>query len=170
MRRRPLQPEEVPDLEAMGADLRRHRLDSGVTQQSLADRVGMNRVSISNIERGQVRTRRSTLTDLANALRASDGTVDHWCELAGPALAAESEYADRIARRRARRQRRRSSVPTQIDASEMILHRALLLKRVDMSTEEGLRMAERILDLWANVPHADAVVAVDRTGGSRNLS
>jgi hypothetical protein len=64
--------------------------------------------TIQRIEAGARRTRRSTLDRIAEAL-GDPQLAGVLAELAGPALAPESPYAERIARRRVRRHRRRAA-------------------------------------------------------------
>lgn len=105
--RRPLTDFERPFLQRMGRRLRKVREDAGYARRELSDPTALNPQTIYRIELGLRRTRRSTLRVLAEVL------VDHpealtaeLVDLAGPALAAESPYAERIARRRSRRLRR----------------------------------------------------------------
>jgi transcriptional regulator with XRE-family HTH domain len=107
-------PEEVPYLAQLGDHLRRLRLDAGLAQWAMADLAVLAPRHIRRLERGECRTRRSTLERIANALAdvnpdlgPADQLIDRLVELAGPALAPESPYADRIARRRARRVRKK---------------------------------------------------------------
>jgi transcriptional regulator with XRE-family HTH domain len=111
---RPIEPGEVPYLTQLGDHLRRLRLDAGLTQWAMADLAALAPRHIRRLERGDSRTRRSTLERIADALADVDPDLgpaeqllDRLVELAGPALAAESPYADRIARRRARRLRKK---------------------------------------------------------------
>jgi transcriptional regulator with XRE-family HTH domain len=111
---RPVEPEEVPYLEELGIQLRRLRLEAGLAQWALADLAVLGARQVRRIERGESRTRRSTLERIANALTdvdselgPADQLLDQLVESAGPALAQESPHADRIARRRARRVRKK---------------------------------------------------------------
>ena len=127
---RPITDAERPHLAALGAELRslRHaarptdeeralrrargkieRLPDLVRQSELAARAELGCTHISDLERGRYRTRRSTLRRIVAALVDEDlveEIVDGLVEIAGPALAPESMYADRVARRRAVRTRR----------------------------------------------------------------
>jgi hypothetical protein len=74
---------------------------------------GVKACTIYSIEGGRHRTRASTIRRLVHVLVDADpaiGDVDQLTAelvaLAGPALAAESQYAERIERRRDRRVRR----------------------------------------------------------------
>ena len=103
--RRPLRPEELPHLRALGAELRRSRVLAGVSTPLSA--VGYITVrQVERIEQGARRTRRSTLDWLVAVLLlpcpdlgGRDELVDRLVALAGPALAAESPYADKSAER-----------------------------------------------------------------------
>ncbi|HET6873452.1 MAG TPA: helix-turn-helix domain-containing protein [Acidimicrobiales bacterium] len=110
--RRPISPAEYAYLVTSGAELRRLREAAGMSRRSLANAGQLGERSLQRIEAGQRRTRRSTLARLVAAIvTASPGLgdpenlLDHLCAAAGPALAPESAYADRVDRRRARRYR-----------------------------------------------------------------
>lgn len=107
--RRPIDADEVPHLEALGHRLRSLRLAAGLTQEQLAAAAEMTRSGLGKLERGERRTRRSTIDRLAAVLNPEDtaSTTTELVELAGHALAPESEYAERVARRRHRRARER---------------------------------------------------------------
>lgn len=113
--RRPLNEAERDRLGTLGYRLQQARLTAGLSQLELAGGAQLHVDTVSRIERGVRRTRRSTLHRIAAALVASgldvdvEGLVDELVVLAGPALAPESRFAERIARRRARRWRRRRS-------------------------------------------------------------
>jgi transcriptional regulator with XRE-family HTH domain len=104
----PLTADEREHLERLGVELRALRRDRGLTQVELARRSMMHPTSISRHERGQRRVRRTTLQRIAGALVDADlveELVDGWVGLAGPGLAPESDYAERVTRRRERRHR-----------------------------------------------------------------
>lgn len=112
--RRPILAGEIPSLEALGRRLRELRRRTGLSQAALARAAQLNGATISRVEAGTRRTRRSTLERIASALVAelpdlgdADRLTDDLAALAGPALAPESAYADRVARRRKRRHRKR---------------------------------------------------------------
>jgi transcriptional regulator with XRE-family HTH domain len=114
MTRRPIENHEKPHLAELGTALRTLRQHAGLSRAVLADRTGMHPRSISRIEAGERRTRRSTLTRLLTALVNEDETLgdidyllDGLVRRAGPALAAESPYLDRIEARRERRDKRK---------------------------------------------------------------
>ncbi|GAC1575743.1 MAG: hypothetical protein NVS3B18_09480 [Candidatus Dormibacteria bacterium] len=108
--RRPLRTHEQPHLIALGRLLGTVRRASGLTQPQLALYAGLSRVQVARIETASTRTRRSTLVRMASALvvhnpglGSVDRLVDDLVATAGPALAEESQYAERVARRRALR-------------------------------------------------------------------
>jgi transcriptional regulator with XRE-family HTH domain len=94
----------------LGDNLSVLRVDAGLSQREFALGAGMSPKSIYRIEAGVRRTRESTLHRIAEVLVETEpnyGPVDrltaYLVELAGPALAPESQYRDRVERRRARR-------------------------------------------------------------------
>jgi transcriptional regulator with XRE-family HTH domain len=114
MTRRPIEDHEKPYLTELGTALGTLRQHAGLSRAVLADRTGMNPRTISRIESGERRTRRSTLARLLAALVDEDNTLgemdyllDGLVRRAGPALAAESPYRDRIEARRERRDKRK---------------------------------------------------------------
>lgn len=101
-------------LRALGSALRSLRRHAGLSQAAVAEHSGVHPRTIGRIEAGQRRTRRSTLRRILIALTNADGSLgdieyllDGLVRRAGPALAAESPYEDRIEARRRRRERRR---------------------------------------------------------------
>jgi len=86
---------------------------AGLSQNALAWRAGMNPSTVYRIEAAVRRTRLSTLRRIAEALvgaapwmgDAERVTAD-LATLAGLGLAPESQYRERVQRRRARRERR----------------------------------------------------------------
>jgi transcriptional regulator with XRE-family HTH domain len=114
MTRRPIEDYERPHLAELGAALRTLRQQAGLSRAVLAGRTGMNPRSIGRIESGERRTRQSTLTGILTALVKEDNTLgemdyllDGLVRRAGPALAPESPYRDRIEARRERRDKRK---------------------------------------------------------------
>jgi transcriptional regulator with XRE-family HTH domain len=103
--RRPIADTEVPFLEALGRRLVELRRAAGFTRWDLAQRSKVSESTVARIERGTRRTRRSTLERIAGALGMPE-RCGEFAALAGPALAPESVYADRVTRRRERRWRR----------------------------------------------------------------
>lgn len=102
--RRPISPAELPHLEALGVRLVELRHEAGLSRRVVAERAQVARSTIERIEAGTRRTRRSTLERIAGALGRLDAARE-LAALAGPALAAESDHAGRVARRRGRRAR-----------------------------------------------------------------
>jgi transcriptional regulator with XRE-family HTH domain len=105
---RPIEDAEIPYLEALGERLKRARCSRDVTQVELGKAAQLSVSTIQRIEAGTRRTRRSTLERIAEAL-GDPQLADVLADLAGPALSPESPYAERIARRRGRRHRRREA-------------------------------------------------------------
>jgi transcriptional regulator with XRE-family HTH domain len=112
--RRPIESDEVPYLVALGCRVRELRGRAELTQAKLADLAGLSVSTVGRIEAGARRTRRSTLGRIVAAVARADPSlgepeplVDSLAGLGGPALAPESVFADRIARRRERRARKR---------------------------------------------------------------
>lgn len=118
--RRPIASWEVFYLERLGDLLRTRRRSAGLTQLELAHRSQL--LGLSNIERGVRRTRPSTIARIAKALVSahprlndSEAVAAGLVEAAGPALAPESRYRDRLDRRRRRRARRGLYGPVEED-------------------------------------------------------
>lgn len=107
--RRPIGPAEVPHLEALGRRLSELRRAAGLSRAALARAAELSSPTVGRLEAGTRRTRASTLARLAGALAGPDeapALVAELAALAGPALAPESDFAERVDRRRARRARR----------------------------------------------------------------
>ena len=105
--RRPIPGAEVPQLEALGARVRQLREAAGLSRRKLADQAAVDKSTIERIEKGIRRTRRSTLERIVAGLVAEveqPVVLEELVALAGPALAPESAYRDRVDRRRAGRQ------------------------------------------------------------------
>jgi len=113
--RRPITADEVPGLEALGDELRRLRWDvARLHRPLLAIRAQISVRQIEQIERAIRRTRRSTLERIVVALVKVEpdlgkpaALVAQLTELAGIGLAPESEYRERVERRRRRRWRKK---------------------------------------------------------------
>jgi transcriptional regulator with XRE-family HTH domain len=112
--RRPITSAELPALALMGARVRELREAAGFGQGGLAEAAGLSRRGLSMLERGVRRTRRSTIDRLAGVLAEPLGRLAGEISeelaalaLAGDALAPESDYPERVARRAERRQARR---------------------------------------------------------------
>lgn len=112
--RRPLQDWERPHLRRLGAELRLLRVEARMTQAGLAVAAGIAERSLRRIEHGERRTRRSTIERLSDALANAWGVglrehpLHRLLVAAGPVLAAESPFAERVAARRARRRRQQA--------------------------------------------------------------
>lgn len=116
--RRPITDEEGVFLDALGDGLRQARLARGMGLRELAAVAAVNKTTLWRLETGRRRTRASTLRRLAEGLTPwadesapdeaeIDALTERLVMLAGPALAPESPHADRIARRRERRHRKK---------------------------------------------------------------
>jgi transcriptional regulator with XRE-family HTH domain len=104
--------DELPHLAELGRRLRALRETVGLSQEQLGWECDLARPTITLLEQGRRRTRRSTIERIADALVRSGlnlpagVVVQVLVDAAGPALAPESIYAKRTARRRARRKRK----------------------------------------------------------------
>lgn len=113
--RHPIEPLERPWLDDLGTLLRSARTAAGLSQASLAARACLSERSVRRLENGQRRTRASTLTRLAFAIAGpgdpapSADLLQMFLDSAGPALAPESEFSDRVDARRRRRNARRGT-------------------------------------------------------------
>lgn len=114
--RRPIQPWERAYLITLGNVLREQRLAAGLTQASLARRAQVSTGHLQRLEHGRRRTRLSTLSRLAAVLTSDPSSqqrlLGNLASSAGPALAPESDYDDRITRRRKTRFGRRQNRPS----------------------------------------------------------
>jgi transcriptional regulator with XRE-family HTH domain len=106
----------VTHLERLGAMLENLRLAAGLSRLDLGYLAGVSDVTIFRIEAAIRRTRVSTLERIADGLCwAAPNLGDparvlaDLCTVAHLGLAPESEYADRVDRRRQRRERRLGS-------------------------------------------------------------
>jgi len=111
--RRPIDEWEVAHLERLAAGLRTARKAAGLTQCDLALGARISPKTVYRIEAAVRRTRLSTLRRIAEALVAEapwmgdPGRVTaDLATLAGLGLAPESQYRERVERRRARRERK----------------------------------------------------------------
>src|SRR5215212_2661083 len=68
----------------LGALVRARREREGMTQGQLADRIGMTRTSITNIEKGRQKVQLHTLYDIAAALDASPAELLPSAQGVGP--------------------------------------------------------------------------------------
>jgi hypothetical protein len=113
--RRPITADEVASLEALGNELRCLRWTvAQLHRPALAVRAQISVRQIEQIERAIRRTRRSTLERIVAALVKVEpdlgepaALVARLTELAGIGLAPESEYRERVERRRRRRWRKK---------------------------------------------------------------
>src|SRR4051812_38909863 len=79
----------IPERPAFAARLRHLRVNSGLTQEELADRSGVSARSVSDLERGIIgRPRRDTATMLASGLSLTGEALDAFLNAARPRLAA----------------------------------------------------------------------------------
>ena len=112
--RRPITPNEVPGLQALGTEIRRLRWSLARAPRSrLAVRAQVSVRQLEQIEQAIRRTRHSTLARIAAALvelKPDLGTegelVNRLAALAGAALAPESDYRERVDKRRRARWKR----------------------------------------------------------------
>lgn len=102
--------EEVPHLRRLGGVVARLRRAAFLTQYELGRGAHVSRQQVARVEAGTRRTRRSTLramadvlTDTLPTLGEPDDLTDQLVDLAGPALAPESSYAETIQSRRVTR-------------------------------------------------------------------
>jgi transcriptional regulator with XRE-family HTH domain len=77
------QPDDAQDHRAFGRALRQLRLDAGLTQQELADRVGIGVEYVSRLENGHRGARWHTVMRLLRALGASLADLGDAIERAG---------------------------------------------------------------------------------------
>ena len=106
---RPDQEEQQRLAETIGARLRELRLDYGLSVRDLERRSGVNRSTISRLERGLRRPRMSVLGWLAWGLTAPDNAEpvkQDLISVAGDLVIAESRWSERSHARRAWRQLR----------------------------------------------------------------
>lgn len=107
--RRPLEGWERPYVRAVGEQVRLLRRLAGITQLELATAAELGERGLRRIERGERRTRHSTLRRLVTALTRDPAErvslLQALVTAAGPALAPESEFEERVAARRGRRSR-----------------------------------------------------------------
>lgn len=116
----------------------RHR--AGLTQATVACRAGLAERSLRRLEAGHRRTRLSTLTRLAHSLDAPDpdALLADLVTAVGAALAPESQFAERVARRRDARRRQAARAP-------VTEHRVVYEQRADgtLAVHTHLRRTSR---------------------------
>jgi transcriptional regulator with XRE-family HTH domain len=105
--RRPILARELPHLQRLGTLLGTTRRALGMTQKEVALAAALHWTHLQRLELGTRRTRRSTLRRIAAVyvlqnprLGPVDDLLTDFVRVAGPALAEESAYAERVARRR----------------------------------------------------------------------
>lgn len=113
--RRPLEPVEVGHLVRFGRALAELRRQAGLSQAELAWKASTTETHVGRLERGERRTRASTLDHIALALVQScpalgdpAALLDDLCALLGPALAAPTRREGKSAREIERRRRQRA--------------------------------------------------------------
>ncbi|HEU5151104.1 MAG TPA: helix-turn-helix domain-containing protein [Iamia sp.] len=114
----------------LGRELRAIRAEAGLTLVAVSRLATITAGHLGALERGRRRTRRSTLERIVAVLVPDEldreATVARLVEAAGPALAPESDFTERVARRRARRERQdRSAAIETADATAAMLRRSL---------------------------------------------
>lgn len=86
------------DPSSFGGQLRRLRMDAGLTQEELGEAIGLNQQRISMYERGlHLPEREEVIIDLANALGVSPGTLFESSRFNG-AIITSSERRERLKR------------------------------------------------------------------------
>ena len=121
--RNPLTADEVPYAEALGEYLRGLRKETGLATRVIAIRAGIVYETWHRIELATRHTRHSTLERIANELgealdRDPKPIYLEMVRLAGPCLAPESLYRERVENRRATRLRRNASRTARQEAQE----------------------------------------------------
>lgn len=104
---RPIDDTERPHLKRLGEILTDLRADAGLTQQTVAQRAHVTASLLCLLEHGRRRTRESTLRRIVVDGLEKPDALDTCIQAAGPSLAPESEYAERVTRRRERRWQKR---------------------------------------------------------------
>jgi transcriptional regulator with XRE-family HTH domain len=152
--RRPLRAHERAHVERLGRLLATTRRAVGLTQEQVALRAGLSRTHLDRLERGLRRTRRSTLTRIAVVfvlevprLGPVERLVDDLVAEAGPALAEESAYAERVARRRALRQ---DAAHRRYEQQEELRLRRDLVEE-EYGPRRWMHTAEEIEEMWADM-------------------
>lgn len=164
----PLQRHEVPYTVALGRLIRSRRLAAGLTVAQAADAAELSPRHWRRLEAGERRTRSSTLDRIAQALDADPVEL---AATAGPALADESPYADRIAKRRARRTRRRRWALEAKERDEA--RRAAAVEAMDLAAATAARQAATALLVASERREADSrkveaeIVRLERELGMR---
>ena len=164
----PLTAREARHAVALGALIRSRRLAAGLTVAQAADAAELSPRHWRRLEAGERRTRSSTLDRIAQALDADPVEL---AATAGPALADESPYADRIAKRRARRTRRRRWALEAKERDEA--RRAAAVEAMDLAAATAAREAATALLIASERREADSrkveaeIVRLERELGMR---
>jgi transcriptional regulator with XRE-family HTH domain len=152
--RRPLRVHERAHVERLGRLLATTRRAVGLTQEQVALRAGLSRTHLDRLERGLRRTRRSTLARIAVVLVHEEPRlgpverlVDDLVAEAGPALAEESAYAERVARRRSLRQ---DVAHRRFEQQEELRLRRYLVE-IKYGPRRWMYTADEIDELWAEM-------------------
>jgi transcriptional regulator with XRE-family HTH domain len=136
----PINDGELTYLLALGQRLRAAREDAGWTRAQVADATGLNRKTVWRIEVGARRTRVRTLAVMAECITDSpEELVSELTELGGSSIAPESQYVDRVERRRLRRLRR---IEVLAEREAYALERAALEARWAARRESHFRFRE----------------------------
>lgn len=118
--RRPVEEWEREHLLNLSGVITAARLNAGKSLSDIAIAAGLDYSHLRRVIAGDRRTRASTLARVAACLTNSDEEARHLHEqlvhAAGPVLAPESTYEDRVARRRARRLQRAEHEEAQAQA------------------------------------------------------
>ena len=161
--RSPIEVWERSHLESLGPRIRALRQDAGLSQATLGAATELSRTSIERVELGLRRTRRSTLERIVAVLVAEparQGALDELLALAGPAIAEESKFAARVARRRARRARRQRAHSHASSWDPLLTDRSIdefeLLER-NLPTSRRRSVRDLAAD-WELVAKTDAVL------------
>ncbi len=128
--RRPIEPGEVSHLERIADELRSLRNAAALSRPELAALASVSAETIKGIELTKARTRRSTLDRLSQALAHAqpqlglgETVLARLVRAAGPALAPESKYSDRVESRRLRRARKGRYLPKRSGPLVMVIER-----------------------------------------------
>jgi transcriptional regulator with XRE-family HTH domain len=141
--RRPIQDSERSHLASLACALSDLRIAQGLSVRGLAAAAELSPSQLSRIERGLRRTRATTLARVAEALGQPDVLAD-LIRLAGPALAPESDYAERITRRRESRfrsERNRAASRSR----DLVWATERAMRHQDGERQRTLRIATRVL-------------------------
>jgi transcriptional regulator with XRE-family HTH domain len=144
---RPIEDAEIPYVEAVGECVKHARLSQVITQAELGKAAQVSTSTIQRIEAGTRRTRRSTLDRISLAV-GDPALTDELVGLAGAALAPESPYAERIARRRSRRIEKKRRRRAHAEREERRAREASImadLRQLQRLAERDLKLSRQIL-------------------------